>query len=386
MVCSALGVDGGAIFQIFATEDLHLGATAIGIAFGLGALSVPVQLWAARMPLWRARRNLQVFLLVAAAQAWILAVLVATGSTGGPAVVALAVTVMAEISVSVLFATAWQPLLSQVLSSVERQQINSRGRAAGGALLAVSVLVFAALNQTMRAAFLLALGATAVWSAARLSRIDVPGRPPAPPRAPAVEEVLHGQPVPAGMRLIYLVFALVGLGAWPLLLVYVDKVLWPGANLGVVGAVQLVGVLASSLAWRPTADRVVARARLGGVALLASAMVLAALRAPVDRGAEVAALLAAVVVAAAATSTVRLALLELAHRAIDESSTVRAFTILDVVASTSLQLGLLAGGLLVAWSASIDWAVDPYRIYVVVCAVATLAAISRIDDADRVIR
>jgi hypothetical protein len=31
---SALGIDGGAIFQIFATEDLGLSPTAIGIAFG----------------------------------------------------------------------------------------------------------------------------------------------------------------------------------------------------------------------------------------------------------------------------------------------------------------------------------------------------------------
>ncbi len=80
---SALGIDGGAIFQIFATEDLGLSPTAIGIAFGLGVLSVPVQIWAARMPLWRARRNLQTFLVIAAVQAWILAVLVATGTTGG---------------------------------------------------------------------------------------------------------------------------------------------------------------------------------------------------------------------------------------------------------------------------------------------------------------
>ena len=42
----------------------------------------------------------------------------------------------------------------------------------------------------------------------------------------------------------------------------------------------------------------------------------------------------------------RLALLEVAHGSVDERSSVRAFTLLDVVASTSLQIGLLAGGLL----------------------------------------
>ncbi|MEO7398843.1 MAG: hypothetical protein ABIW84_09790, partial [Ilumatobacteraceae bacterium] len=92
---SALGIDGGAIFQIFASEDLGLSATAIGTAFGLGVVSLPVQVLAARMPLRWALRNLQAFLVVAAAQTWVLAVLVATGSASSFAGVALAVTVLA---------------------------------------------------------------------------------------------------------------------------------------------------------------------------------------------------------------------------------------------------------------------------------------------------
>ena len=86
--------------------------------------------------------------------------------------------------------------------------------------------------------------------------------------------------------------------------------------------------------------------------------------------------LAVTFVSAAALTTVRLALLEVAHRSIDERSSVRAFTLLDVVASTSLQIGLLAGGLLVAASSSAsDWVVDPYRIYVVVCTAMAFVAI-----------
>jgi hypothetical protein len=181
------------------------------------------------------------------------------------------------------------------------------------------------------------------------------------------------------MRLIYLAFGLVGLGAWPLLLVYVHKVLWPTANLGVVGGLQLAGSLVPSLAWRPTADAVITRARVAGVALIAAGALLAALHPPVQHRAEELTMLTAVVVAAAATTTIRLALLELAHRSIDESSSVRAFTLLDVVASTSLQLGLAAGGLLVAVSVGASgWFVDPYRIYVVACAGATLFAIGRL--------
>lgn len=46
---SALGINGGDLFQIVALENLGLDARVIGIGLGLGALSVPVQLWAARL-------------------------------------------------------------------------------------------------------------------------------------------------------------------------------------------------------------------------------------------------------------------------------------------------------------------------------------------------
>ncbi len=374
---SALGIDGGAIFQIFASDDLGLGPTAIGVAFGLGVLSVPVQIWAARMPLWRARRNLRTFLMAAAAQVWVLAVLVASGDGSGVAGLALAVTVVAEISLSVLYATAWQPLMSYTLSAVERQQLNTRVRAIGGGLVAVSVLVFAALGQTARVGFLTMVGLVAVWLAVGLRRIAAPDRPDLAAASAASLPDKHRVPTP--MRWIYLVFALVGLASWPLLLLYVHLVLWPTANLGVVGALQVSGTLAASLAWRPTDLDVTARARAGGVALVAAGAGLAGLRLPIETRAEMAAVLSLVVVAAAATTTIRIALLELAHRSIDESSSVRVFTLLDVVGSTSLQLGLFVGGLLVASSSDAsNWVVDPYRIYLVAGALAALAAIVKL--------
>src|SRR5215213_2800753 len=77
---SAIGIDGGAVFQLLAIEDLRLSPTQIGVAFGLGVLSLPVQVWAARIPLSRARRNLRIFLILSAAQAWLLAALVAAGA------------------------------------------------------------------------------------------------------------------------------------------------------------------------------------------------------------------------------------------------------------------------------------------------------------------
>ncbi len=270
--------------------------------------------------------------------------------------------------------------MSYTLSAVERQQLNTRVRAIGGGLVAVSVLVFAALGQTARVGFLTMVGLVAVWLAVGLRRIAAPDRPDLAAAPAASSPDKHRVPIP--MRWIYLVFALVGLASWPLLLLYVHLVLWPTANLGVVGALQVSGTLAASLAWRPTDLNVTARARAGGVALVAAGAGLAGLRLPIETRAEMAAVLSlvvVVVVAAAATTTIRIALLELAHRSIDESSSVRVFTLLDVVGSTSLQLGLFVGGLLVASSSDAsNWVVDPCRIYLVAGALAALAAIAAI--------
>lgn len=58
---------------------------------------------------------------------------------------------------------------------------------------------------------------------------------------------------------------------------------------------------------------------------------------------------------------------------------MRAFALLDVVESTSLQVGLLIGGVLIALSRRTpDWPVDPYRTFLVVTAVAAVAALSRV--------
>lgn len=76
LVGASLGIDGGPIFQILAVENLGLSAAAIGVAFGLGVVSLPIQLYASRLPIERARRNVQISLVLAALQAWVLAVLV----------------------------------------------------------------------------------------------------------------------------------------------------------------------------------------------------------------------------------------------------------------------------------------------------------------------
>ncbi len=146
LVGASLGIDGGPIFQILAVENLGLSAAAIGLAFGLGIVSLPIQLYASRIPIERARSNVQIFLVLAAIQAWVLAVLVGVGATGGLATVALGITVTAEISLSVLYATAWQPLLASGLDTYGRQRLNSTWPAVARGVLAGAVVLFAALD------------------------------------------------------------------------------------------------------------------------------------------------------------------------------------------------------------------------------------------------
>ena len=58
-----LAVNGAGVFQIIAIEDLGLTSRQVGLAVGLGAVSIPFQVLAARLPLRLAHRNLRLFLL-----------------------------------------------------------------------------------------------------------------------------------------------------------------------------------------------------------------------------------------------------------------------------------------------------------------------------------
>ena len=77
--------------------------------------------------------------------------------------------------------------------------------------------------------------------------------------------------------------------------------------------------------------------------------------------------------AAAGTTLIRVATLEQIHRAVRSIDSVRTFTVLDVVASTSVQVGLLVAGPVIAASAPGSH-VDPYRVLVAAAAAATLGA------------
>jgi hypothetical protein len=378
MLGSAAGIDGGAIFQIVAVESLGLDPRAIGVAFSLGVLSVPFQLAAARLPLWRARLHLQLFFALLAVQCWVLAALVAGDvAGGGVATVALGVTVVAEISLSVLYAPSWQPLLRFALSSAQRQSVNSRARAVGGAIVAVTVLLFGTVGDTPRAVLLVVVGAVAAVLMATVRTVPVPERPMTITDSGLAVPSAKPGALPAGMTPIYLALALVGLTAtWPLFLIYLREVLWPSANLGALGAVQLTGALVAAATWRTTdADPALRGLRASGV-VVAATVAIAAISAPVTGPVEAIVCVAAFAAGAAATTTVLLALMERAHQTIDNDTSVRALTVLDVVASTSMQVGLLAGGFLVAASEDrTDWLLDPYLLYLMAGGLAVVAAL-----------
>jgi hypothetical protein len=375
---SAVGIDGGAIFQILATEDLGLDPSAIGIAFAMGVVSVPVQLLAARRPLWRARRQLQIFLALAAIQCWVLALLVAFNVAGEQvALVALGVTVVAEISVSVLYAPAWQPLLKFALTSEHRQAVNSRARAVGVLLVAATVILFGAVGGALRTSILVLVGAIAALLATTASRLPAPA---GPDRRDADVPFIRQRPapLPAQLKSIYIVLGLSGLAAtWPLFLVYAHEVLWPTANLGLLGAVQLGGSLLAAATWRTTKADLASRAsRACGLQLTAVAA-LAAVCAPVTSRLEEIATVVALAAGAAAAATIALSLLEDVHRQVDNETAVKALTILDVIESSSLQVGLLIGGFLVSASAGrADWFLDPYRLYLLTATILMFLALA----------
>ena len=171
------------------------------------------------------------------------------------------------------------------------------------------------------------------------------------------------------------VLAAVNIGALPLWLVYLDTVLWPTANLGVVAGVQVAASVLALLAWRPTDGDVTRRALVASVVLLAAVVALPLVGDTVDAPVTQAGLLALTAAVGAAGTTIRVAMLETAHRTVKPENSVRAFTILDVVASTSLQAGLLAGGFLIAASATTTWPIDPYLIFVIASSTAAVIAV-----------
>lgn len=374
-LAAALGIDGGAIFQILAVENLGLPPAAIGTAFGLGLLSLPLQLWAGRIPLRLARRNVQIFLVVAAIQSAFLAWLLAAGATDGLAETALVVTVTAEVAISVLFTTAWQPLLSSRARSRDRQRINAGWNALGRGMLAGLLIAFSASDVVGRSLLLLALSLVAISVAAYVGRISLSDID-----TPALPTSLHNtrsQRLTPAMRWILGSLVAINIGALPLWLVYLSQVMWPEADLGVVAAIQTAAVVAALLAWRTTEGDLGRRATAGVLLILGGSMGLVAVGKIAESRSEQVTVLAVTVAMTFGMTYASLGLLEMAHRLIDErDNVVRIFTLIDVVDSSSLQLGLLIGGLLVTSSVrTATWA--PYVAFVVITSIVAVAVVAR---------
>lgn len=236
-------------------------------------------------------------------QAWLLAALVALAPVGPWAYLALGVTVVAEINLSLLFAPAAQPLLSATVSADQRQRMNSRVRAVAVVVVATGLLLFGVLTPIQRSVFLGLVGLAAL----------------------AVTAILGGISPP--------------------------KTIDSG----------------------PTSE--------DGAGVLLAAVVLALLQAPVTETLGQVAILVSLFGSSFSVTFVRLASLELIHRLTDETSSVQSFTLLDVIASTSLQVGLWAGGLLIVLSDRYPtWPLDAYRLYLLVVALAASWAIRRLQD------
>ena len=246
---SSLGIDGGDLFQILAVENLGLDARTIGIGLGFCTLSVPVQLWATRLTLGRSRQRLVAFFVGDAVLCWILALLVVTATPGsGLATSALAVAVVAEISLSVLYVTAWQPLLSLVLGVTDRQRINAQGRAVARGLMAGLLLVFGLANETTRVAFLVAIGCVALALARVVAGVPMPDHAVAAEPVTAPSE--RRSSMPPGMWALCITAGLGAASAWPLFITYTHDVLWPDVNLGLTATAQVGGQIAAGLLWR----------------------------------------------------------------------------------------------------------------------------------------
>jgi hypothetical protein len=372
---SVVGIDGGAVFQVIASENLGMSSATIGLAFGLGVLSLPVQLLAARIPLVRAKVNVRLFAVLLGVLSAVMAVLVWVGPSSPVTVAAITVAVTAEVALSVLYATSWMPLQNAILASAERQRLSSRVRAFGGLALVVSLLAVAAGDAVLRGAVVVVVAAVAIVVA-----VDLRAMPTPTPTSTSPAFIEPGDNAGASRRFdrsatwLLVCSGVLGFAAWPVFLVYTAEVLWPAANIGAVGALQLGGALVAALAWRPATGELGGRARASGAVLLASSIALCVVQSPIDGNAAAALVIAATVVSAAAISSLGLALLELMHRTVHQATAVRAFTVLDVVESTSLQLGLLAGGVLTTLSSQ-GARVDVYRAGLVSSALVALGLV-----------
>lgn len=371
-----LAINGSAVFQIIAIEDLGLTSRQVGLAVGLGAISIPFQIWATRIPLQAAHRNLRLFVLTMSVMSLIMAFLITEpGSTTFIVTCVIAIAVLAELAVSVLFATSFQPLLSTTVDSRFRQRLNAQGRAAGGLLAIGLVIVVGWTSTSGRVGILIGLAVMGAMLTPTISRL----RRPAKDREHASTAQVRSED-DADLKWIFAAVGISVIPAWPFFVTYAADAFWPSANLGLVGAALVVGSLGAAALWRPTADGLLVRARRGAVALLCCAVALVPLNAPLTGAASGAVAFGILIAATAAGTVVRMSLLEMAHARSNASTSVAVLTRLDVIGSTCMQLGFLAGGFLIELSVDSTWIADPFQLSLIGGGALLVAAITQIPE------
>lgn len=379
----AIGVDGHPIFQILAAESLGLGPRAIGLALGLGTLSIPVQIWAARIPLHRARHNIRLYLWSIGAMTLITAALVAFAEPGSwVAALALVVAILAEISVSVLMATAYQPVISYTLNPVQRAFIAGPGSALRGMIILASTVLIGAMDRTGRTIFLLVLAlitlavAEAIKSLPPPPESDEQSSEPDPGGADPKPKA-NGQPE---VMSLYIMTVGLALGRWPLLVTYASWKLWPTGNLGLLGGALIAGNIIASLLWRNPGRFVLLATKASTVVTVLCTLVLITVDGPISSSAGVALLFALAVTASVSRTVTGTASMELVHRRIDTTTSVRVMTMLDAIGSTTAQLNLFVGGFLIAASTSgpTVLGMDVYQVWILIMVIVHLITTFRL--------
>ncbi len=379
-----IGVDGHPIFQILAAESLGLGPRAIGLALGLGTLSIPVQIWAARIPLHRARHNIRLYLWSIGAMTLITAALVAFAEPGSwVAALALVVAILAEISVSVLMATAYQPVISYTLNPVQRAFIAGPGSALRGMIILASTVLIGAMDRTGRTIFLLVLALVTLAVAEAIKSLppppdDADRQSPEPSAGDAdPKPKTDGQPE---VMSLYIMTVGLALGRWPLLVTYASWKLWPTGNLGLLGGALIAGNIIASLLWRNPGRFVLLATQASTVVTVLCTLVLVAVDGPISTTAGVTLLFALAVTASVSRTITGTASMELVHRRIDTTTSVRVMTMLDAIGSTTAQLNLFVGGFLIAASTSgpTVLGMDLYQVWILVMVIVHLITTFRL--------
>lgn len=385
LLSSPLGVDGAAVFQILAIQELGLSASQVGLAVGLGAVSIPFQIMAARLPLSAAHRSLRLFVIIMVglvlAVVWLL---VGSGlSTTAVVVAVIAIAVLAELAVSVLYATSLQPLLATTVDAPSRQWLNGQGRALFGLCSIALVSLVGWLGRDGRIVVVVGLGVLGMVLLPMIGRLRTPEV-----EQPATQSSKDrtGTDWDRGLVLVVAAIGVSTIPAWPFMVTYAAQVYWPTANLGLVGAASMAGGLLTAGLWRPTSERLLDRANIGATAMVVCAVALVVAGRVLEGWLRGLATLGIVLVASGSIAVVRMVLLELAHTRATTSSSVSILTWFDVVASTCMQLGFLAAGYLISFSADraargqaeIAGLADPFQLSLIVGGVALLVLVRAI--------